>query len=128
MPRLMMFTPLAMASCFILSIAANKYGGNVLIRVAYSMGNVGHTEKLLSPFLSTQDIAGSLDSGLVLTGHGQASRRHWAHSPCASALHYSQPAGYFRNRVAINLGEKVDGRPATPPCDAWQKDEKELRS
>src|SRR6187551_1223245 len=38
MPKLMISTPRAMAACFILSIAANRYGGKVLMRVATSMG------------------------------------------------------------------------------------------
>src|SRR5437773_7160910 len=39
MPRLMMSTPRAMAFCFISSIAANRYGAKVLIRLEGSIGN-----------------------------------------------------------------------------------------
>src|SRR5947208_14589023 len=39
MPRLMMSTPRAMAFFFISSIAANRYGGKVLIRLDGTMGN-----------------------------------------------------------------------------------------
>src|SRR5918996_1188686 len=38
-PRLMISTPRAIAFCFISSIAANRYGGRLLIRPAGSMGN-----------------------------------------------------------------------------------------
>src|ERR671919_2222229 len=49
MPRLMMSTPRAMAFCFISSIAANRYGGKVLIRLEGSIGNPAMKRRSFRP-------------------------------------------------------------------------------
>jgi len=53
MPILMMSTPRAMAFCFISSIAANRYGGKVLIRPEGSIGNPAMKQR---SFLQVGDV------------------------------------------------------------------------
>src|SRR6476620_807785 len=76
-PRLMISTPRAMAACFILSMAANKYGGRVLMRVATSMGKPAMIER--SPFYKGTFIQHKLSRLLQEYAGNQREKRRGMH-------------------------------------------------
>ena len=116
MPRLMIFTPRAMASCFILSIAANRYGGNVLIRVAYSMGK---PDMLQNSFPQ--------NGASVFNNAGRSKSPSYKLSAVNHELLSREVIAYSRKSAAINLGTEEMVEPPHPlpyrgPADQPEKE------